>query len=239
MNQPVTGWFRRGPLILGIATIGSGLLLAGFLIAEISSLPSVHSLAIYLPEQTVDLPPQLCIEAPTQAVPISSALTFKPALLAAEGAQTTELQELFGPPSPAVKTGHYSIQIARTLTCDPHRTNLRRGLDELLLAVEIDRSFSPDQRMTIYLNRLYLGEGQVGVASASRYYFRKTVNQLSLADRALLMGIARSPAYFAPATHSDRALERRNSVLIGMVQQGSISTEEGNAAETSSLLVSQ
>jgi hypothetical protein len=222
MDQSSARWLRRGLQTLGIAAAVSALLLLGLFIAEISRLPSIHSLLVYLPDQAGELPPQLCIEQPVQALPVSSALPLKPALLAAEGTR-----------------GHYSGQIARTLMCNSHRTNLRRELDELLLAVEIDHSFSLDQRLTIYLNRLYLGEGQIGVASASRHYFGKTVDQLSLPDRALLMGMAKSPAYFAPASHPDRALDRRNSVLIGMVQQGSISTAEGTAAETSPLLVSQ
>jgi len=186
-------------------------------VLEISRLPSVDSLAVYLPTRQAEVPSQQCIDAPIFAVPMEDALHFRDALKTAEGE-------------------HISTQIARTLMCGQRRNNLRRGLDEVLLSVRIDIRFTPDERNTIYLNRVYLSEGQFGIGSAARHYFHCTTDEASLAQQALLMAMPSSPSRYSPTKHPAQAALRRNAVLASMVRLGSISTAQQEAAQAAPLL---
>jgi penicillin-binding protein 1A len=90
--------------------------------------------------------------------------------------------------------------------------------------------------MTIYLNRATFGAPPPGLAAASTSYLRKPPDRLSLAERALLVGLLRNPAHLSPFRHSDRALARRNQVLEKMQQQGSITVAQCAEAQATPLL---
>ena len=127
-----------------------------------------------------------------------------------------------------------SLQISRTMFYEPSKT-LNRQLDELRTAVQMERRFSRRQLFTIFANRLAFGENIVGVESASRHFFHKEPNQLSLGDAALLAGLARAPSYLSPIKHADRAMKRRNEVIDAMANAHTISASEASAAKADPL----
>ncbi len=107
-------------------------------------------------------------------------------------------------------------QLARNLFLSQNRT-LKRKLQELVLAIRLERSFSKDEILTLYLNRIYFGEGSYGVQAASRRYFGKDVSEIDLVEAALLAGLPANPSRFSPVRHPETATNRRNRVLKGML----------------------
>lgn len=91
---------------------------------------------------------------------------------------------------------------------------------EILLGISLDRTYTKGQILDMYLNRVYLGAGAVGVGAASQVYFHKPVSQLDLAQCALLAGLPQAPSYFDPLVNPKAALARRNEVLARMAQTG-------------------
>ena len=98
----------------------------------------------------------------------------------------------------------------------------RRKLKEAILAARIEREFSKDQILELYLNKVYFGDGLYGVEAASRGYFGKHANELSIAEAALLAGLIQSPSSYAPTVNLDRAIARRNVVLQAMLSNNVI-----------------
>ncbi|HER27663.1 MAG TPA: hypothetical protein ENI69_11190, partial [Rhodospirillales bacterium] len=88
-------------------------------------------------------------------------------------------------------------QVAKNVFLTPQRT-FRRKVQELLLALWLERKFSKDQIFTIYLNRVYLGSGTYGVEAASRRYFQKSARQLNTWQSALLAGLLKAPTRYNP-----------------------------------------
>jgi len=112
-------------------------------------------------------------------------------------------------------------QLAKNLFLTPERTVWRK-IKEILLAVKIERTFSKEKILELYLNQIYLGSGAYGVEAASQVYFGKHVWELSLEEAALLAALPKAPAYYNPFYHPERALKRRNLVLSAMLEQGYI-----------------
>ena len=108
-----------------------------------------------------------------------------------------------------------TMQLARNLFLDQSRT-LERKLKEIVLAVRLERSFSKDEILELYLNRIYFGEGAYGVQAAAQRYFGKDAAELTIPEAALLAGIPANPAAFSPVRHPEAALARRNRVLKAM-----------------------
>lgn len=115
-----------------------------------------------------------------------------------------------------------TMQLARNLFLDQSRT-LERKLKEIVLAVRLERSFSKDELLELYLNRIYFGEGAYGVQAAARRYFSKDVDELTVPEAAMIAGLPANPAAFSPVRHPQAALNRRNRVLRSMVETGEIS----------------
>jgi len=120
-------------------------------------------------------------------------------------------------------------QLAKNLFLNPDRT-VRRKVQELLLAFWLERKFTKDQILTLYLNRVYFGAGNYGVDAAARRYFGKPVQNLSLYESALLAGLLKAPSRYNPARNSGGADLRTQLVLGAMVDAGFISATEGEAA---------
>jgi membrane carboxypeptidase/penicillin-binding protein len=125
-------------------------------------------------------------------------------------------------------------QISRTMFCTPAKV-LSRQLKEIRTAAQLKRHFSPQQLFTIYANRTGFGGGLIGVQSASQYFFHKNPAELSIAEAALLAGLVQEPSYLSPVRHPDRALKRRDQVIDAMVQAGSITVPEADAAKNAPL----
>ncbi|MDF1793879.1 MAG: PBP1A family penicillin-binding protein [Thalassobaculaceae bacterium] len=95
-----------------------------------------------------------------------------------------------------------------------HDRSLSRKVQELLLALWLEQSFTKDEILSIYLNRVYFGAGAYGVDAAARKYFSKTARDLSLGEAALLAGMLKGPSRYSPAADADRA-KRRTAVVLG------------------------
>ena len=120
-------------------------------------------------------------------------------------------------------------QLARTLFLSNRKTYGRK-LHEAVLAVMIDAQLSKDQVLELYLNRIYLSAGVYGVETMSRHLFGRPAKQLTLAESALIAGLARAPAALSPWNHLDDAVARSHVVLGRMRDEGFITAEQEQAA---------
>ncbi len=101
-----------------------------------------------------------------------------------------------------------------------------RKIREWITAVQIEKNYTKDEILTMYLNESYFGRGAYGVGIASKIYFNKTPSQLTAPEAAVLVALLKSPAYYNPVTHYDRALRRRNLILHNMYEMGYITFEQ-------------
>ena len=119
--------------------------------------------------------------------------------------------------------------ITQQLACNlflTRRTNLSRKLREAFLAFQIERSHTKEQILELYLNQIYLGHGAYGAEEASRFYFGRHVEDLTLAQCALLAALPKAPNRYSPKRNPALALRRRNLVLELMYGEGYITREE-------------
>jgi len=112
-------------------------------------------------------------------------------------------------------------QLAKVLFLTPDKS-LDRKLKEALLALQLERRYSKDRLLEMYLNQVYFGHGAYGVEAAARTYFGKSVTEISLAEAALLAGLPRAPTVYSPFNHPDVARRRRAHVLNRMREVGAI-----------------
>jgi penicillin-binding protein 1A len=120
-------------------------------------------------------------------------------------------------------------QLARNLFLN-HQKTIARKLKEAYLTLRIERSFTKQEILTMYLNQIYLGEGTYGIAQASLMYFGKPVTDLGIAEIALLAALPKNPNIYSPFRHPDKALARRNLILRWMAQREVISAEQMRVA---------
>ncbi len=125
-------------------------------------------------------------------------------------------------------------QLAKSLLLSPERT-LTRKVKEAVLAMRIERHFSKDQILEVYLNQIYFGFGSYGIEGAALNHFGKHVWELTLPEAALLAGLPKAPSAYSPLRNPEAATARRNLVLSRMMEEGFISKEERAAAEASPL----
>lgn len=123
-------------------------------------------------------------------------------------------------------------QLARNLYLTPQKT-LKRKLEEAILAIQIERTYSKDEILNMYLNLIYLGEGAHGVEAASYTYFHKHARDVTLEESAMLAAMTKSPSRLSPYKNPAKTTERRNTVLKRMYDAGFISKQEyTNAVKT-------
>jgi len=125
-------------------------------------------------------------------------------------------------------------QVAKNFLLTNERTFTRK-IKEALLAMKIERTYSKDKILELYLNEIYLGLGAYGIAAASLVYFDKSVNELSIAEAAYLAALPKAPNNYHPFRARERALERRNWVLDQMAGDGFIKTADAEAAKRTPL----
>jgi penicillin-binding protein 1A len=125
-------------------------------------------------------------------------------------------------------------QLAKTLFLTP-RKSITRKLKEAFLAFQIERRYTKDEILELYLNQVYFGSGAYGVQAAARTFFGKPANELTLAECALIAGMPKSPSRYSPLVNSSLALKRRAVVLKQMARNGMISREQLTAAGSSPL----
>lgn len=228
-----------------MATIGGVILLAAgalcsWLYVHTGDLPSIAGLDQYSPAAASEI--QSRDNSLTHVVPSDQLGKYLlSALVASEGQAEScgpiraTVGDLLSGAQPHAQM--YSWRIARDLAPKGH--SLRGQIDELRLAEQIQRRYSERQLLTIYLNRIYLGENTYGVEDASMRYFGKHASDVSLDEAALLAGLIRSPSHDSPIEHPDRAVERRNQVIDQMTNQGSTSRDDAEQAKSAPLIVKQ
>ncbi|MGD9839477.1 MAG: penicillin-binding protein 1A [Afipia sp.] len=112
-----------------------------------------------------------------------------------------------------------------------------RKIKEALLAMRIERTYTKDKILELYLNEIYLGLGAYGIAAASLVYFDKSVNELTIAEASYLAALPKAPAALHPVRNRDRAIERRNYVIDRLLENGWIKQTDAVAARKEPLVV--
>src|SRR5208282_672069 len=112
-------------------------------------------------------------------------------------------------------------QLAKNLFLTQERT-ISRKIQETILAVWLERRYSKDQILELYLNRVYFGSGAFGVEAASQKYFGKSARMVTLSEAAVLAGLMKSPTRLAPNHNLKGANERAAQVITAMAEQGHI-----------------
>ncbi len=169
--------------------------------------------------------------------------TIKEAFLAVEDRQFYEhnglnLYRLAGAIWANIKHGWGSqgastitIQLANNAFLESREVKLERKIQELLMAVQLERMYSKDEIFEMYLNLIYYGNGSWGIQSAAKSYFGKELKDLTLAECAFLAGVVQRPSTYDPYKNVDKATTRRNIVLDQMARYEFISVEEAEEAK--------
>jgi len=127
-------------------------------------------------------------------------------------------------------------QTVKSLFLTPEKT-IGRKLKELILAYRIEKKLSKDEILYLYLNQIYLGDGAYGVEAAAQTYFGRGVSTLSVAEGALLAGLAQAPTRYSPRHHIDKARARQRYVLRRMAEVGFIDKETAEKAYKARLVL--
>jgi penicillin-binding protein 1A len=120
-------------------------------------------------------------------------------------------------------------QVAKSLLLTPEKT-LTRKFKEALLALRMEENLKKEEILYLYLNQIYFGEGAHGIGAAADTYFRKTPEQLTLGEMAILAGLPQAPSRYSPVDHPQKAKERQRYVLGRMQAVGFISKDEEQKA---------
>src|SRR5499427_8753490 len=118
-----------------------------------------------------------------------------------------------------------------------NEVSMVRKVKEALLAKRIERAYSKDKILELYLNEIYLGLGAYGIAAASLVYFDKSVNELTIAEASYLASLPKAPAALHPVRNRDRAIERRNYVIDRLQENGWIKASDAEKARKEPLVV--
>ncbi|MGD2006042.1 MAG: transglycosylase domain-containing protein, partial [Pseudomonadales bacterium] len=109
-----------------------------------------------------------------------------------------------------------TMQVARNYFLSREQTFIRK-FKEILLALEIEQALSKDEILSLYLNKIYLGKRAYGVAAAARIYYNKSLDELTLAQAAMIAGLPKAPSRYNPVNRPERALIRRDWILGRML----------------------
>ncbi len=120
-------------------------------------------------------------------------------------------------------------QVTKSFLLTPERS-YQRKIKEAILAYRIDREFTKDQILYLYLNQIYLGHGAYGVEAAAENYFGKSAKEMTLAECAMLAGLPQAPSRYSPFRFPERAKTRQIYVLTRMIKEGHISDAEAEDA---------
>ncbi len=148
---------------------------------------------------------------------------------------------LFGAAYRDVRSGG-RVQGASTLTMQLSRNlflsadkNWGRKVQEIMLAIQIERRFTKPQIFTMYANQIFLGSGVYGFEAGAEFYFSKHAKDLTLEEAALLAGLPKGPSSYSPVRFPERAVHRRNMVINAMLEDGKITAEEAARAKSAPL----
>ncbi|SDQ86725.1 transglycosylase domain-containing protein [Virgibacillus salinus] len=125
-------------------------------------------------------------------------------------------------------------QLAKNLFLHNDKTWMRKT-KEVMAAIHLERKYSKDEILELYLNEIYFGQGLYGIETASQTFFSKSVKDLNVTEGALLAGLAKAPNGYSPVDHPKKAKARRNVVLKAMDDTGKISTEKRMSSQGKTL----
>ncbi|OAS13198.1 transglycosylase domain-containing protein [Paenibacillus oryzisoli] len=125
-------------------------------------------------------------------------------------------------------------QLARNIFLTADKT-VGRKLREAAYAIKIETSYSKDDILEMYLNKIYFGEGSWGVQGAAKTYWNKNVSDITLPEAAVLAALPKAPSHYSPFQNEEQALERRHTVLKLMLKEGKITQQEYEKADASAL----
>lgn len=118
-----------------------------------------------------------------------------------------------------------TMQVARNFFLSRDQTFLRK-FNEIILSLQIENLLTKEEILTLYVNKIYLGQRAYGIAAAAQVYYGKALNELTLDEAAMIAGLPKAPSTYNPISNPERAIERRNWVLSRMHKLGHINTEE-------------
>ncbi len=121
-------------------------------------------------------------------------------------------------------------QLAKTLFLTPQKS-LERKLKEAFLAFQLERRYTKDEILELYLNQVYFGSGAYGVEAAAQKFFGKTISRLNIAECAMIAAMPKAPSVYSPLVNPDLAIQRRNIVLQQMLDVGVISRTQYKTAK--------
>lgn len=124
-----------------------------------------------------------------------------------------------------------TMQVVRNFLLTREKT-YQRKIKEIILALQLERKLTKDEILELYLNKIYLGHRAYGIAAAAEVYYGKPLNELNLAEYAMIAGLPKAPSKFNPVTNPERALIRRQYVLQRMLDLDFISQTEFNEASS-------
>ena len=240
--------------VLLVAGLGAG---AGYGLSRAIRIPKVSELATYRPDIVTEIRgadgstiARFAIERRVLVERKDIPDVMVKALLAAEDARFydhsgIDLVRIGGAALKDIATRRMSQgastltqQLARAVFLTSEKTWARK-INEVFLTVEIEKQFSKDQILTLYLNKIPFGHGNYGVEAASRWYFGHGARELTLPEAALLAGIIQRPAYYSPVRNAVAAKGRRDFVLRRMREEGFLSEAQRAAAAASPIEVAK
>lgn len=254
-RRRVRRWYIFFIFFLSIGTLGASTAV-GLLLGYIGSLPPIERLEEYNPEQvTIVKDPEgrvigeFSSRRRTVAAPDEIPEIVKRAFLAIEDSRFHEhygvdLRGVARAVRILLETGDaregastITMQLPRNIMDDQvsRARKMERKIQESLLAFQIERRYSKDQILSFYLNHIEFGNNAFGIVAAADTYFSKRLEQLTIAEAALLAAIPKSATIYNPFTRPERALERRNLVIGRMREVGWISEAEYELALASPL----
>jgi penicillin-binding protein 1A len=237
-------------LLLCAIALGAG---CGFLFVYASDLPEIHALETYRPDVVTEVYSDDGQLAGSFAIQRRILMTYEqcPKVLhnAVTAIEDQHFEEHWGIDFPRMFSAAFrnvikrritggastiTMQLAGNLFLDRSDRSVRRKMQEILLALQIERRYTKPQIFTMYANQVYLAHGNYGFAAASQFYFGKPVTDLKLQEAALLAGMVNGPK-FSPLSNPEAALNRRNLVLRRMEEEGKITPAEEVATKKSPL----
>jgi len=237
-------------LILCAVALGAG---CGLLFVYASDLPEIRALETYRPDVVTEVYADDGQLAGSFALQRRILMTYEqcPKILynAVTAIEDQHFEEHWGIDFPRMASAAFhnlvkrritggastiTMQLAGNLFLDRSDRSFRRKMQEILLALQIERRYTKPQIFTMYANQVYLAHGNYGFAAAAQFYFGKPVTDLKLQEAALLAGMVNGPK-FSPLTNPELALNRRNLVLHRMEEEGKITPAEEASARKSPL----
>lgn len=257
LRRPWVGWFLLIGLFVG--AVGVGVFAGAWsVVCQQGRCPSISALEDYVPAQTSKLYAadgrfitELGLERRTIMRLGDIPRSVRAAVVATEDRRFyqhagIDYFRIFGAALRNLRAGGYAqgfstitMQLARNVFPDriSREKTLLRKIKEARVARAIEKRYSKDKILELYLNQVYLGNGAYGVETASQRYFGKSVRNVTLAEAAVLAGLLKGPERYNPRRFADRAIQRRNTVLELMRRSGSISDADASLAKASPLLL--